>query len=228
MHNLYDSLNAGNVIVIAWVMPCGPCSTYAYPAYSAVQSFNISHPDKIDFYLVDDYANTNCASLVNWGNLNNMPLNTTFSSSAISMSDYGSNGMPKVVVLGGADYTVYYNENDDKINFNGVQVAINNALSNVTNINEIRQNYFDLFVYPNPSQYGSLNVSYSIKKKEKISFDILNILGEIVISFDDSNPLNIGKHNNTFNIRSLSNGAYIFRLSTTSYNEVFNFVVEKE
>ena len=52
----------------------------------------------------------------------------TFSSSSISMSDYGSSGMPKVVVLGNANHSVFYNENDDKITFNGVQNAINNAL----------------------------------------------------------------------------------------------------
>ncbi len=226
MHNLYDSLDAGNIIVIAWVMPCGPCSTYAYPAYSAVQSFNISHPEKVDFYLVDDYANTNCASLVNWGNSNNMPLNTTFSSSAISMSDYGSNGMPKVVVLGGSNYNIYYNDNDDKINFNAVQVAINNALSNVTNVNEMRQDYFELFVFPNPSQNQFLNVSYLIQKIEKVSFDILNMLGEIVYSFDNSIPNKIGKHSNTFDVRFLSSGSYLFRISTSSYNQVFNFVIE--
>jgi hypothetical protein len=33
-HNLFDSLDAGNVIVISWVMPCGPCATYSLPAYA--------------------------------------------------------------------------------------------------------------------------------------------------------------------------------------------------
>ena len=79
-HNLFDSLDAGNVIVISWVMPCGPCATYTIPAYAAVQSFASSHPGQVDFYLVDDYANTPCPTLVNWGNSNNMPLNTAFSS----------------------------------------------------------------------------------------------------------------------------------------------------
>ena len=38
-YNLFNELDDGNVIVIAWVMPCGPCATYTIPAYSAVQSF---------------------------------------------------------------------------------------------------------------------------------------------------------------------------------------------
>ena len=110
-HNLFDSLNVGNVVVIAWVMPCGPCAALAYDAYSAVQDWkNLGY--EVDFYLVDDFANTSCANLVGWGNTNNMPLSTFFSSSDISMSDYGSNGMPKVVVLRPfvSNYNVVYND----------------------------------------------------------------------------------------------------------------------
>jgi hypothetical protein len=135
-HNLFDTLNAGNVVVIAWVMPCGPCATYAYFAYSAVQYLEPSFPGKIDFYLVDDFANTSCANLVGWGNTNNMPLNTTFSSSDISMSDYGSNGMPKVVILSGSDYSVFYNVNNNEINYNDVLDALLTALSPPSSVGE--------------------------------------------------------------------------------------------
>ena len=38
-HNLFDSLDAGNVIVIAWAMPCFSCIAPSLSAYSAVQSF---------------------------------------------------------------------------------------------------------------------------------------------------------------------------------------------
>ena len=35
-HNLFDELNDGNVIVISWVMPCGPCGSIALDACSAI------------------------------------------------------------------------------------------------------------------------------------------------------------------------------------------------
>jgi len=129
IHNLFDSLDAGNVIVIAWAMPCFGCIAPSLAAYSAVQSFATSHPGRVHFYLVDDYANTTCATLINWGNTNNMPLNTTFSSADINMLDYGTTGMPKVVVLGGDSHLIYYNENNSQPTFNGVQTAITNALT---------------------------------------------------------------------------------------------------
>ena len=225
MHNLYDSLDAGNIIVIAWVMPCGPCATYAGYAYSAVQNFSLSHPDKVDFYLVDDYANTNCASLVNWGFSNSMPSNTTFSSNAISMLDYGSTGMPKVVVLGGADYTVYYNENDDKINLNAVEIAINNALANTTHINGLQKIEPLLSVFPNPTQSGFLNVTYKTQRTEKITLEILNYLGEVVFSLSNQISNSDGLYNNVLDINDLSKGNYILKVETSSNNMIYKFLV---
>jgi len=141
-HNLFDSLDDGNVIVIAWVMPCGPCATYSLPAYSAVQSFTTSHPGQVHFYMADDYANTACSTLMNWGNNYNMPNSTFFSSSAVNMNGYGTAGMPKVVVLGGVDRHIYFNENDTKINLSDVQIAIDSALNNfVSSTKELESNF---------------------------------------------------------------------------------------
>jgi len=224
-HNLFDSLDAGNVIVISWVMPCGPCATYTIPAYAAVQSFASSHPGQVDFYLVDDYANTPCPTLVNWGNSNNLPLNTAFSSSDISMSDYGINGMPKVVVLGGSDHTVFYNQNDSHITFNGAQTAISDALSAPLAVSDHQSSKFGLISFPNPTQNGKLNVSYSIDNNGPINFEIINILGKTVLTLDEQIPKTIGQDNITFDISKLTKGTYFLRFSTLSHIEISRFVV---
>lgn len=226
-HNLFDSLDAGNVIVIAWVMPCAPCATDALPAYAAVQSFSSSHPNRVDFYLVDDYDNTACATLVNWGITNSMPLNTTFRSPDISMNDYGTAGMPKVVVLGGSDHTIFYNQNESHITFNGVQTAISEALAAPLAINEQQNNKLSLISFPNPVQNGLLNISYKTERKENITFNIVNILGETVLTFNDHTVKTIGKHNNTFDISILTNGIYFLKFSTLSYTETLRFVVSQ-
>ena len=224
-HNLFDSLAAGNVIVIGWVMPCGPCATYTIPAYSAVQSFAASHSGRVHFYLVDDYANTPCPTLVNWGNSNNMPLNTAFSSTDISMSDYGTNGMPKVVVLGGSDHTVFYNQNDSHITFNGAQTAISDALSAPLAVNDQKNSKFGLISFPNPTQNGKLNVSYRIDNNGPINVEIINILGETVLALEDQIPNIIGQYNNTFDISELTKGTYFLRFSTLFHTEISRFVV---
>ena len=224
-HNLFDSLDAGNVIVISWVMPCPPCATYTIPAYAAVQSFSTSHTGRVHFYLVDDYANTQCPTLVNWGNSNNMPLNTAFSDIVISMSDYGSNGMPKVVVLGGSDHNIYYNENDNKITFPGVQTAISDALSDPLAVNDHQSSKFELISFPSPTQNGKLNISYRVDNIKNINFDIINVLGETVHSFHNLTPKTIGQDNVTFDISKLTKGTYFLRYSTLSHSEILRFVV---
>mgnify|MGYP000931837143 CR=1 FL=1 len=219
------SIDAGNVIVISWVMPCGPCATYSLPAYSAVQSFATTHPGRVHFYMADDYANTTCQSLISWGNNNNMPNSTFFSSSDINMSDYGTAGMPKVVVLGGSDHTIFYNQNESHITFNGTQTAISEALAAPLAINEQQNNKLSLISFPNPVQNDLLNISYKIDRIENITFNIVNILGETVLTFNDHTVKTIGQNKTEFDVSKLTHGIYFLKLSTRSYTETLRFVV---
>jgi hypothetical protein len=206
-------------------MPCGPCATYSLPAYAAVQSFATSHPGRVHFYMADDYANTTCSSLMSWGNTNNMPNSTFFSSSDVNMSGYGIAGMPKVVVLGGSDHTFFYNQNDSHITFNGTQTAISDALSAPLAVSDHQNSKFGLISFPNSNTHGKLNVSYRIDNNGPINVEIINILGETVLALEDQIPNIIGQYNNTFEISELTKGTYFLKLSTLSYREISRFVV---
>ena len=140
-----------------------------------------------------------------------MPLNTTFSDSVINMSDYGSSGMPKVVVLGGTDYNVYYNQNDNKINFTGVQVAINNALSNVTNIKENRQDDIEVFVYPNPSN-GIFNMTFTSEIIQNLKVRVFDIVGKELIKEDLQEF--IGEYTKQINLKDNSKRIYFLEIET--------------
>ena len=113
-YNLFDELDTGNVIVICWVMPCGSCGAYAAYASNAVQAFATSHPGRVKYYLADDYGNSTCTYLNGWAMNYGLQTDARFSTNLISMSHYGTDGMPKVVVLGKSDYKIYYNKNDNK------------------------------------------------------------------------------------------------------------------
>jgi len=224
IHNLFDSLDAGNVIVIAWAMPCFGCIAPSLAAYSAVQSFATSHPGRVHFYLVDDYANTTCATLINWGNTNNMPLNTTFSSADISMSDYGTNGMPKVVVLGGASHTIYYNENNAQPTFIGAQSAISDALSAPLAVEQSVSNEFEISTYPNPVN-NVLNVLYTKNQSTSINFTIVDVLGKVVLKAEDNSSSSTEKLIKSINVSTLNNGNYFLKISSESVVESMPFVV---
>ena len=225
-HNLFDSLDAGNVIVIAWVMPCGGCISYAQDAYNAVQQSNLSYPGLVDFYLVDDYANTSCVNLVNWGNSNNMPLHTAFSSSDIKMSDYGANGMPKVVVLGGSNHQVFYNTNDNQIDFNDISLAIDDALGATLAINNKETSNFGLSVFPNPVN-DFLSINYKVSDSNPIIFEVVNLLGETVLTLNDNQVQLVGTNERVIDLNILKNGVYFLKANSKSVQHTLRFIVSR-
>lgn len=224
-HNLFSELDAGKIVVIAWVMPCGSCGAAALSAYNAVQSYTSSNPGTVLFYLVDDYANTSCLTLTSWGNNNSMPNATKFSNSAISMSDYGTDGMPKIVVLGGVNHDIAYNQNSG-VTTSSVQSVINNLLASAS-VNEIEStNNFNVKVIPNPVK-GNASIEYTLDNTSSVQLEIFSVIGELVYETKENNQVS-GNHKLTIEESSkLINGIYILKLTTNNKTESINFVIEK-
>ncbi|HNQ12926.1 MAG TPA: T9SS type A sorting domain-containing protein [Bacteroidia bacterium] len=127
-HHLFDELDAGKVVVIAWTMPCGSCIGPILSAYNIAQTFAASNPGKILFYLTDDYGNSSCSIIESWAAQYNIGPNiSSFSTSAINMNHYGGPGMPKVVVIAGGNHQVVFNENNT-LNTANFQSAMTQAL----------------------------------------------------------------------------------------------------
>jgi len=218
-HNLFNELDAGNIIVIDWIMPCGPCATYSYPAYDAVQSFSSSHPGKVHFYIADDYANTSCQILNNFANSYNMTISTIFSNANITMSDYGVDGMPKVVVLAGSNHLVYLNKNDDKITYLNVHTAISQAISDgLSSIQNPKENPFTIKVFPNPVK-NNLTVSYTSKGNEEIKIEIIDLLGKSMILKNNLISLE-GSYSETLDLSSFKGGMYFIKISSSTQEQI--------
>jgi hypothetical protein len=124
-YNFFDEMDANKIIVMAMVMPCASCITDPVAALSIVQGYASSHPGRVVMYVVDDYGDTDCSVIEGWSNAFGLSQTTKFSDPAIKMSDYGTAGMPKMVVMGGPNHYIYYNENETTV---GLQAAINQAL----------------------------------------------------------------------------------------------------
>ena len=218
-HQLFSELDAGNVIVICWVMPCSPCATYAGYASDAVQSFVTSHPGRVKYYLADDYANSTCSYINGWASNYNIATDASFSSADLDMLDYGTIGMPKVVVLGKNTHTIYYNKNDNKTTQIGVENAITLALTSSTGIDEQAENNLNLTAYPNPTT-GIINVEYN--SQTPVQFDVINMLGENVLSQNTNNT-----KNTTIDVSSLTKGLYFLQMTTYSNTTSLKFTMNK-
>jgi len=218
-HNLFNELDNGDVIVICWVMPCSPCATYAGYASDAVQSFVTSHPGRVKYYLADDYANSTCSYINGWASNYNIATDASFSTTDLDMLDYGTIGMPKVVVLGKNTHTIYYNKNDNKTTQIGVENAITLALTSSTGIDEQAENNLNLTAYPNPTT-GIINVEYN--SQTPVQFDVINMLGENVLSQNTNNT-----KNTTIDVSSLTKGLYFLQMTTDSKTTSLKFTMNK-
>jgi len=218
-HTLFDELNNDQVIVIAWVMPCAPCATYAGYASDAVQSFATSHPGRVKYYLADDFGNNTCSYLTGWAANYNITADAIFSDALLDMNDYGTTGMPKVVVLGKNSHTIYYNENDTKTTQIGVENAITLALTSSVGIDEQSENDLNLTAYPNPTN-GIINVDYSSKKP--VQLNVINMLGENVLSQNTNNT-----KKTTIDLSNLNKGLYFLQMTTNSKTTSLKFTLNK-
>lgn len=225
-HDLFTELNSGKVIVIVWVMPCTSCIGPAQSAYTEVQNYASSNPGQVKYYLCDDAANTSCATLTSWANANSLNgASAIFSNSAIVESTYGSGGMPKIVVLGGSNHTVFYNQNGT-LDVAGFNTAINNALAAAVGIEENTIDNFKLALFPNPTVNSKALVTYNLKSNEEITIEVYNALGAKVKNFLKEHQ-SIGKHEQQIDLSYLTAGVYFIKLRNNDKTDIIKFIVSE-
>ena len=223
--NLFSQLDEGKVVVIAWVMPWAACIGPALESYQVVQTYVTSNPGQVLYYMADDYANTACSSIKAWANNNSMgDADAYFSDAEVSMSDYGTPGMPKVIVVGCSEHKVYYNKN---YTASGIGEAIDEALLECNAINtsvaEIGNNSFNINLFPNPAQ-NIVNVSYEMKESSLVTIDVINMMGETAQMVSNS-VQNAGTNELQFDTEPLKDGLYLLRIQSNKGSQVVKFSV---
>ena len=221
-HDLFTELDAGKVIVMVWVMPCGNCIGPSLSALNEIQNYSSTYPNRIKLYIADDDGGTNCSSLNNWVNTNGLAaVNNTFSDANIDENYYGAPGMPKIVVMGGGTaHKVFFNQNNG-LNVTNFNAAIQQALT--TGISENTKADFQLSVFPNPSINKTITLSYNLLTQNQVTISIYNTLGDVVKSI--SAEKRIGKQETSINTESLTKGIYFVRLNAGELSETIKFTV---
>ena len=218
IHNLFSELDSGKVIVLTWVMPCGPCATHAINAHSVALNFQTTNPNRVKFYLIDDFANTSCQSLLSWGDSYGLDSATLFSNPDIDMNDYGQIGMPKIVVVGGAQHKIYFNENSSTF---GINEAIQQALNDLPNMVTSESGIFKVKLFPNPATH-KLNFFYTNKDPLKTKIEIFNMLGERILkNYNVKDISTIGSYE--IDVSSFHPGSYFLKYSTTNQSKIIKF-----
>lgn len=225
-YDLFTELDAGKVVVIDWVMPCASCVGPTLTTYNIVSSYQTSHPGKVLFFMADDYANTSCLSLNAWANQYGVPESAwsrRFVNSAIRMLDYGSNGMPKIVVLGGAGHTVFYNANNT-VNATALQNAINAALS-VSGVEEGKGMIHSLSTYPNPAA-SDATLKFTVARTSDVTVELFNMKGKKVLDVY-SGKVMAGEKTVGIETAKLTSGIYLVKVSASGKSNYVNLVISR-
>ena len=223
-HNLFAELNQGKVIVLMWVMPCGLCISDALTVNTVYQSFASSGCD-VEFYLIDDYANTSCSTLTSWAATNGIGPNVVhFSNVLIDMAVYGAQSMPKVVVVGGPSHAVY-NIQNNSVNSTTLQNAITQACADVAaGVKDVSQNINALTLYPNPV-VESASIKFDLQTAASLDIEICDLLGSTVKKIKQGN-FPAGEQKLDVQLKELSEGIYFLRITEGTRSRVIKFTVQ--
>jgi hypothetical protein len=227
-HTLFTELNSGKIVVLVWVMPCSMCIADAKAAYDAVQSFAISNPGKVIYWLSDDIGDNNCTVLSNWASTNG--IGTTGSAyfnnngKAIDEANYGGSGMPHVVVLGGTNHQIFYNQRNGSGDGAAITSAITTAINVTTGISSIGNSVKELTLSPNPAK-DKISVAYNLDNANLVNAEVYNIIGKNVKTVSLGRQAS-GQH--FFNVNfdnKLPNGVYFLKLNTGNTSQIVKFIV---
>ena len=137
------------------------------------------------------------------------------------MADYGSIGMPKIVVLGGIYHTVFYNANNT-VNTTALQNAINLALVS-TGIDESENLVKGIRVVPNPAD-TKMEIVFALEEPSDVTVEVYNLTGRLLQTFEAGN-LSVGENRIHVAADLLPSGVYLAKLQTKQGARFFNIVI---
>ena len=221
-HHLFAELDAGKIIVMAMVDPCGSCVGPSKSALTIVNSFATSNPGRVLYYLVDDVGNTTCANLTSWGASSSITNVVTISNSAVNQNSYGGPAMPKIVVVAGTDHKIYFKQ-DNALTSSNLTTAINAALG-ATGVAEKKFN-LQLSVFPNPA-VDKLTIDYTLNQASEVTFEVYNLLGTKVRTIN-AGKQSSGDQKMSIDFENLSNGVYFLKLTAGEYTQIMKFTIAR-
>ncbi|NNC85746.1 MAG: T9SS type A sorting domain-containing protein, partial [Bacteroidia bacterium] len=89
-------------------------------------------------------------------------------------------------------------------------------------VNEIENPSLSIGTYPNPAT-DELTISVNLEHNEELSFDVINTIGQTVLSIDETNYAS-GKSSFSINVKDLEDGIYLIRANSQNYSNTIKFI----
>jgi hypothetical protein len=138
------------------------------------------------------------------------------------MSDYGTAGMPKIVVLGNTTHHVYYNSNNT-VNATNLSNAILTALQDF-GVGLPGQNAMGMIgAHPNPADH-KLTVLFSLSQNSKVKIEVIDQTNKKVLETPEEQML-VGEQKIIVNTSNLKSGIYIAQIRSEQGVSSVKFIV---
>ncbi|KAB2914467.1 MAG: T9SS type A sorting domain-containing protein [Bacteroidetes bacterium] len=218
-HTLFSELDSGNVVILEYAMlpSCQSCITANHAMEPMVDAYKISHPGKVRSYAIGFNNTYTCPTMQSWKTSNNIK-SVAFTNGASEVAYYGGFGMPTIIVVGGSQHKVYYTG----IGFamgdtSQIHNAVKKAMGITTGIDKVNNDIISFNVFPNPAVAGKLNISFTLNKKDNITFKIYDLTGRNVYE-SNSQALAAGENLFTINTLNLKAGNYLLKIEGETFS----------
>lgn len=220
-HNLFNALDTGKIVLLTWVKPESANANFVASAYSIVQEFEITNPNRVSLFICDDYSNTSCSALNGWMVGKTFSQCTSFSDNSIKMSDYNLNGVPKIAVIANTSHYVF-DVQVNTLNDSALREVIRSIIIGPVSQADSVKNYYQIRLTPNPAN-NLLNIQFNLNAEDNPTLNIFNLDGKRVRSVTP----NYQKGVNSIQIetQTLPAGTYFFRISNGKKEDSIKFMV---
>ncbi len=207
-HNLYTTLDQGNVVVLIYEHRCPSCLTGANNIKNVINNYYSSNTNIKVWYL--ENGGGTCTVVNNWITTNTLIAGTVFQYSSDFSSPYGS-AMPVIVIAAGPAHNTYL-VSLGASTVTDIHNAIEAALLSI-GIDEISLSLSSFNVYPNPVNTNSFTLLYNSLLSQIITIELYDIEGKLVQPslITKSTP---GENSIEINVTNINNGIYFVKLKT--------------
>lgn len=223
MHNLYTTLDSGEVVILEYFMNCSSCIVAGQTITPMFNQLAATYPGKVNFYAFA-YNNTmTCAtanSVINGNGINAIP----FDSGATQVAYYGGFGMPTIAVVAGGFHSVLFVNVGFATGDTAVMAAAIHNFFATIGIGENNTNVSSMTTFPNPAS-ENIQINYELADNSDVTFQVVNTLGQTVRE-TQMGDMAAGNYTTSVSVADLEAGVYFIRMNTTEGIIVRQVIVE--
>jgi thiol-disulfide isomerase/thioredoxin len=223
VHNLYTTLDSGEVVILEFFMNCGSCIVAGQTITPMFNQLAAQYPGKVNFYAFaynNTMSCTNANNVISGNGINAIP----FDSGASQVAYYGGFGMPTIAVVAGQYHSVLFtNVGFATGDTATMAAAIHNFFATI-GVDENATPVSSMTAFPSPAS-ENVQVNFELKSGSDITLQVLNPLGQVVRE-NRMGEIPAGQQQTTVSVADLNAGVYFIRLNSSEGSITRQIIVE--